>query len=50
MKYIIKWKSKITDKTGEGTYPFKKWDAAEKVASMNRQFPDINHWYEEIKT
>jgi len=47
MEYVIKWKSKLTGKTGEGTKRFKKWDAAEQVAKANRIFPDIDHWYEE---
>ena len=47
MEYIIKWKSKITGKTGGGTTRFGLWDAAEQVARLNRQFPDIEHWYEE---
>ena len=47
MRYVIKWKSKLTDKTGSGTKGFKKWDAAEQVARLNRKYPDIDHWYEE---
>ncbi len=45
-KYIIRWKSKITGKTGGGLASFPKEIAVGQVAKQNRQHPDIEHWYE----
>lgn len=49
MQYVIKWKSKITDKTGGGTTKMELSTASREVDKLNREFPEVEHWYEEAK-
>lgn len=42
--YIIQWKSKVTDKRGEGTMRFFKSDAIKQIGILNYKFPKLEHW------
>ena len=41
--YIIKWKSKLTDYTGQGIYKFDKIIAQSICDKLNLQNNDIEH-------
>ncbi len=43
MKYAIKWRSKLTKKTGEGEAVFTKIEVAREVVRLNRNFPALEH-------
>ncbi len=45
-KVKIYWKSKITGHTGNGTAQLSIEDAKAEVKKLNKDFPDLKHWYE----
>lgn len=47
-KYVIKWESKLTGKTGGGTVKFARVEAHAWTAALNSKFPDITHWVSPI--
>ena len=42
-KYIIRWKSKVNGRTGQGTKVFGRDEAEQLVAELNQGYPDIEH-------
>ena len=47
--YKIKWKSSVTDATGEGTATFTKERAQQIADDLNKQSEGlIHHWIEEV--
>ena len=42
--YVIRWRSKITDKTGGGEARFWKVEAANIATRLDYDHPDLEHW------
>jgi hypothetical protein len=42
-KYIIRWKSKVNGRTGQGTKLFARDEAEQLVDELNREYPQIEH-------
>ena len=45
--WIMKWKSRITGRTGQGPFEMTKQEAQELADKMNEEIPEIEHWIEE---
>ena len=44
--YRIAWKSKVTDKSGNGEFNLNEEDAKKEVALLTKDFPVATYWYE----
>ena len=44
--YRIVWKMKTRDYGGNGEYCMTLEQAKDYVASLNKEYPELNHWYE----
>lgn len=44
--YHIVWKMKARDYGGNGEYCMTLEQAKDYVASLNKEYPELNHWYE----
>ena len=45
--YRIVWIIHTTGYTGHGDYCLSKEEADEYVVRLNRDYPDMNHWFEQ---
>jgi hypothetical protein len=44
--YHIVWKMKDRDYSGNGDYCLSLDQAKDYVVSLNKEYPELNHWYE----
>ena len=47
MLFKIKWESKLTGATGQGTEFEEDNDPDSVISKLNKEHPNLNHWYVE---
>ncbi len=48
-KYVIRWKSKMNGRTGQGTKFFEREEADRLAEELNREYPQIHHEIAEVE-